>query len=898
VAAYYGVIIEEEKEGKERDIRRLAFNVPDTAQAPDRPQEFDFTGNMLVRLLLTAGIQPGSGSLTQYAVKYLLDRGVPVIAGAAHMKNGIYDTAYPKHMYVIMGYRDKGDDIELLVSDPGRAVEIGDTCINVDYSVFTDAERFGDGDVATERWVETMYMINPPLVPPIKNTVVDKVAVKNKTVMSALDVLRRDPSNFGGTTRLIQLWDTVATRYDERIVIDSTVSDVRIMSDPRVSLNPVFKSSHALRVIGARGIEISTIDIESDSAVYNSGELTILPLKISAPTGPAIQNTGKLVIDYATNFPDHIAMVEAKSDHAIYNTGTIIIGAGVISAPSGYAAINNEDINGALTLGGSPVIIGRIAGFGAGKISVYASGSYVFTPGNRKHVIDQANLRNGDIVIVNGAKFIDNFELTNTKLLLTAKGNNLIAASWGQFLVSKLGAMFNTICDALLPAKPGQEIVVMDSESYEEQVTIDSTLSGLSIRPKIEPLFSRPKIRYFPDSRNAPPRNYAELLKRQGDTFTIGVNIEENSALRVFGATGVLIDGIDIEGENAVYNTGAVTLRNGTVTATSDCAIYNTGTIEITNTEVFAASGYAICNDGTGGSLVLGGNPAVTGRIAGFGAGKIGVYTSGEYAFAPGNRKYELSPNNIRSGDVVVTGGANFINNFELADTDFILAARGNNLVAVALYTVSFNPDGGTGETIPDITRVLENSRLSEAQMPRADGFVKAGYVSDGKWYVLSDSGYSEFAFGENGTPVTGNTALCLKWTPVISVSTPERVVPPVNRVSEAVAVVPVGAFADGFTAGPIPVSKRFGAVRFFRQGNDMENGTLRIYDNSGNFVKKIDVGGRGGTQRGSGMRSIGSWNLKDCKGRAVSEGTYFVKGVIKTVGGKQEKVSLVIGVR
>jgi hypothetical protein len=87
VMAYYGVIIEEEKEGKERDIRRLAFNVPDTAPAPDRPQVFDFAGNMLVRLLITAGIQPGSGSLTRDVVKYLLDRGLPVIAGTKRVQN-------------------------------------------------------------------------------------------------------------------------------------------------------------------------------------------------------------------------------------------------------------------------------------------------------------------------------------------------------------------------------------------------------------------------------------------------------------------------------------------------------------------------------------------------------------------------------------------------------------------------------------------------------------------------------------------------------------------------------------------------------------------------------------------------------------------------------------------
>jgi len=42
----------------------------------------------------------------------------------------------------------------------------------------------------------------------------------------------------------------------------------------------------------------------------------------------------------------------------------------------------------------------------------------------------------------------------------------------------------------------------------------------------------------------------------------------------------------------------------------------------------------------------------------------------------------------------------------------------------------------------------------------------------------------------------------------------------------------------------------------------------------------------------------VGIWDLTDVKGRPVSEGTYLVKGVLKTSDGKKEEVSVILGVR
>jgi uncharacterized repeat protein (TIGR02543 family) len=62
-------------------------------------------------------------------------------------------------------------------------------------------------------------------------------------------------------------------------------------------------------------------------------------------------------------------------------------------------------------------------------------------------------------------------------------------------------------------------------------------------------------------------------------------------------------------------------------------------------------------------------------------------------------------------------------------------------------------------------TDVLPGSTLTAAQKPSAEGITKTGYVNDGKWYTVSGIEYTEFVFGESGTPVTDNTTLYLKWT-------------------------------------------------------------------------------------------------------------------------------------
>jgi len=126
------------------------------------------------------------------------------------------------------------------------------------------------------------------------------------------------------------------------------------------------------------------------------------------------------------------------------------------------------------------------------------------------------------------------------------------------------------------------------------------------------------------------------------------------------------------------------------------------------------------------------------------------------------------------------------------------------------------------------------------------------------------------------------------------SIASADRVIPSSNPGKVAV-ISPIAALTVEFTAGPNPVARQSGGVSFFRDGKSIGNAALYVYDASGNFVRKIGISDN--SAGGLGKRVVGAWDLRDSKGRLVSEGSYVVKGVISTKAGTREKVSLIIGV-
>jgi len=108
-------------------------------------------------------------------------------------------------------------------------------------------------------------------------------------------------------------------------------------------------------------------------------------------------------------------------------------------------------------------------------------------------------------------------------------------------------------------------------------------------------------------------------------------------------------------------------------------------------------------------------------------------------------------------------------------------------------------------------------------------------------------------------------------------------------------AVPEVMLSGQNFAAGPNPVAKSDGLVNFYRDGKPISIGMLKVFDASGKYIIKVKISDKAD---GQSRRQVGSWNLKDKEGKSVSEGTYLVKGTIKTLDGKAEKVSLLLGVR
>jgi hypothetical protein len=126
------------------------------------------------------------------------------------------------------------------------------------------------------------------------------------------------------------------------------------------------------------------------------------------------------------------------------------------------------------------------------------------------------------------------------------------------------------------------------------------------------------------------------------------------------------------------------------------------------------------------------------------------------------------------------------------------------------------------------------------------------------------------------------------------SISVIDRVIPG-EKVEETVIIAPVTASSE-ITVGPNPVARQAGAVNIFRVGRQIRNGTLTVYDASGNFIRRVSINDNASGDLAA--RVIGSWDLTDNQGRLVSEGTYLVRGTITTLDGKRERVSTLIGVR
>lgn len=112
-------------------------------------------------------------------------------------------------------------------------------------------------------------------------------------------------------------------------------------------------------------------------------------------------------------------------------------------------------------------------------------------------------------------------------------------------IVAKDGsAAFTSIQNAIDQAEPGDIIQIEDLSIYEEQITIDSTKSGLILKSKNPTSLKKPVIRWQ-DTKNQLPKSYYQ------SQFSDSINYYKNGALRVLRARNIIINGIKVDGAGA-----------------------------------------------------------------------------------------------------------------------------------------------------------------------------------------------------------------------------------------------------------------------------------------------------------------------------------------------------------
>jgi uncharacterized repeat protein (TIGR02543 family) len=187
---------------------------------------------------------------------------------------------------------------------------------------------------------------------------------------------------------------------------------------------------------------------------------------------------------------------------------------------------------------------------------------------------------------------------------------------------------------------------------------------------------------------------------------------------------------------------------------------------------------------------------------------------------------------------------------------------------AIKKYTVTWNVNNGTlaNGTLAPAT-VDSGSVINAATVTRPD-------YKFGGWYL--DADFKEYAVFPITT--TKDITLYARWKRAV--------------------------FAPGVAVGPNPLLKSAKEIGIFREGDLIKPTTLIVYDAVGNVINKIkiaDVGADGNrpvADDPGDRRKVGSWDLRDAKGRLVPEGTYLVRGKVTLVDGTVEKVSVLVGVR
>ncbi|MDR0305328.1 MAG: putative Ig domain-containing protein [Chitinispirillales bacterium] len=605
----------------------------------------------------------------------------------------------------------------------------------------------------------------------------------------------------------------------------------------------------------------------------NNGILTISGGEVSATTGTAVYNSsgedltvsGGKVIATATGASgiaiNHnsggkvIISGDAQISSAntnLFSWGTIYIEAGTVEITGGKVLNTAADRNaiycdgslGSLVIGGAPEIDGRIAGFQAGKMSLL-SGEDAFIPGDGKYTLSTTDipdgisksLSDGDIAVVNGAQFTENFTFSGSSLVLREQENDLVART-ARTVTFNLNGGEGTPPQSVIAAFG--EVLFMAQKPAADGFTRTGYINDGN---------------WYTRTGSAPNHTYTEF-KFGEDGAPVTANI---TLYLKWTAAGIVINTDSLSA--GVYN--------GVYSALIEVSVAQDagGTFEFTVSAGNLPDGLEL--------------DSFTGEISGT-AQKVGSFTFTVKAQS------------------AVSGASD-----EKEFTVVIGKARGIEVSTPTLDRKTDSTITVRAVTLPNNGQSVEYA-ISETNTPPVGGWQTDVTFTE----LTAGAAYYIFArSAENDNYTAGAVSGALAETAVYVMSR-DRVIPPTGPNADVEFVAPLVISAGEFTAGPNPVAKSTGIVNFYRQGKSVSSGTFTIYDASGNFVNKIRITDKvvispisnlRGTNNYSLLpvrRAVGSWDLKDSKGRSVSEGTYLVKGTVKTADGRREKVSLILGIR
>jgi len=701
----------------------------------------------------------------------------------------------------------------------------------------------------------------------------DAVGAANAAIQNVINAVKTDAHGAACTIQFGNGRDTLDIG-SSNITFDGGASGT---DWGKVTLSGILKSSYSVTsalengtIYLTNGVSIeSAAEIETDGVIravtiYNksTGTVTVSGGTVSAYASRPEFDWEQCFIDNDDYYNEYIcdnlyleferSMSGEVYSCGVYNasTGTVTISGGIVSGTNGVYNVST----GAVTISGGTVY--STSSFGS---SVSGYGIY--------------NASTGAVTISGGAVGRSEWQYAGSNSIYNESGTVTVISGVVSRAVKQSAGIITVSGGTTSDIDAGNGTVTVSGSGSVSQITGTSgtvTVSG---------------------------SGWVSQITGTSGTVTInGGTVEGNISGKTVTVTGGTTGVIDVD-------KGTVTVTGGTVsriqeTGTGVTVTGGTITSSVYGSDITVTGGSIGSSVATNvGSIILGGSPVIGGPIEA-GLGRVSVITTGDTVFAPSDKIYALKVTEYLVDEAVVVGGAEFLSNFILYNaTENRLGVGSNDIVikyalTATPYTVSFNSNGGSG-TMPSSFSVLSGSKLP--YIPTAGFTGPTGKVSDGKWYTDA-AGTTEFIFGTNGTAVTSDITLYLKWVQNNSILSFDRVIPSGNT-GEVAVVAPVAALSGELAVGPNPVGKSSGTVAFFWQGKQIKSGALTVYDASGNVVRKLAVKDNAAIGN-TGKRAVGLWDLKDAKGRKVSEGTYLVRGKIITFGGKVERAAVVVGVR